>query len=306
MTASAKIDILLATYNARKVLPALLSSLQQQTFTEWEIIAHDDGSSDDTLRILKDFSTSEPRLRIVEDGLRFGSAQGNFLHLLKFSTSPYCIFCDDDDIWLENKLQVLYEAIVCRDNELPQAVWCNSYVYDPVASEIGGQASLAIMSDLRDTLFCNAGVQGCAILFNGPLRDICLRTPTEVAMHDHLLTLAAMTFGEMTYVPKRLMLYRRYEGTVTGPTDRSLQERARHFFKKGKTVIDARHFRAVKSFYEVNRERIPADKDRIFQRYFAYPLRGRFSNAVHILMDGFNLYGSRMLLFVKMLLRPTI
>lgn len=303
---SPPIDILLATYNGQVVLPALLASLRLQTFTNWRIIAHDDGSTDETVRILRECASVEPRLQIVEDHVRLGSAQGNFMHLLKFSSAPYCIFCDDDDIWLENKLQVLYDTISQRDNGIPQAVWCNSYVYEPVSAGISGFASLAIMTNLKDTLFCNAGIQGCAILFNAQLREVCKRVPDEVAMHDHLLTLAAMTFGEMTYVPKRLMLYRRYEGTVTGHTDKSLPERASRFFKKGKTVIDARHFRAAKSFYEINRDRIPQDKDLVFQRYFAYPLRGRLANAFHVLTDGFKLYDSRLILFVKMLTRPTI
>lgn len=302
-----RIDILLATYNGARFLPALLASLQQQTFSEWRIIAHDDCSTDATPAVLREFAAREPRMRIIDDGRRFGSAQGNFLHLLKFSDAPYTIFCDDDDIWLENKLQVLYESMVEKDDgTLPRAVWSNAYVYNPETGEIGGNAVLAIMSNLRNTLFCNAGVQGCAILFNKALRDICLRTPSEVAMHDHLLTLAALTFGEMTYVSMRLMLYRRYEGAVTGHTDKNFRERALRFFQKGKTVIDANHFRAAKSFYETNRERIPADKDRLFQLYFAYPLRGRLSNAFHVLLDGFNMYGSKLILFVKMLTRPTI
>ncbi|MBR1593550.1 MAG: glycosyltransferase [Alloprevotella sp.] len=297
-------DILLATYNAGRHLPALLHSLQDQTCREWTLIVHDDGSSDGTVQMLRDFAAVEPRCRLVEDGLRFGSAQGNFMHLLRHSTAPFAIFCDDDDIWLENKLEVLLDNIRQRDNTRPQAVWCNSYVYNPETAQIGGSATLAILSGLRDTLFANCGVQGCAILFNAALRDVCLPAPEVVAMHDHLLTLAAMTFGEMTYVPRHLMLYRRYEGTVTGHTDSRLSEKARKFFQRGKTVLDPLHLRAARSFYELHAEEMPEDKRRVFRQFFAYEGRSRISNACHALAEGFSLFGRRSILVAKLLLRP--
>lgn len=300
------IDILLATYNAEAHLPALLHSLQDQTMSEWKLLVHDDGSDDSTMEILKDFATREPRCCIIEDGQCFGSAQGNFLHLLRHSRSEYCIFCDDDDIWLENKLEVLFAAIRQRNNDIPQAVWCNSYVYNPETATIGGSATLAILRDLHDTLFANSGVQGCAIMFNASLRTICLHTPEVVAMHDHLLTLAAMTFGQMSYVPRHLMLYRRYEGTVTGHTDSTMMEKARKFFSRGKVVLDPLHLRAIHSFYEKNESLMAPDVKDVFRRFFAYEGRSRLSNAYHIFLDGFTLFGRHSILFVKLLVRPLV
>lgn len=302
-----EIDILLATYNAESHLPALLHSLQDQTYGNWKLIVHDDGSADKTLDILKAFSAQDSRIHIIEDGKRFGSAQGNFMYLLQFSTSPYAIFCDDDDIWLENKLERLYAHITkSADSGEPCAVWCNSYVYNPQTGHIGGSASLAILKDLKDTLFANCGVQGCAIMFNAALRDICLRTPKVVAMHDHLLTLAAMTFGRFEYEPLHLMLYRRYEGTVTGHTDSTLKEKIRKFFQRGKTVLDSLHLQAVHAFYDVNETLMSEEKREIFQRFFAYEGRSRLSNALHVLVDGFSLFGKRSILIAKLLLRPLL
>lgn len=301
------IDILLATYNAEHHLSALLHSLQDQTYTNWNLIVHDDGSEDKTLSILREFAERDSRISIIEDEKRFGSAQGNFMHLLTFSTAPYAIFCDDDDIWLENKLECLHSRISASEADgEPYAVWSNSYVYNPETGHIGGSASLAILKDLKDTLFANCGIQGCAIMFNAALRNICLRKPKVVAMHDHLLTLAAMTFGRFEYVPQHLMLYRRYEGTVTGHTDSTLKEKSEKFFKRGKTVLDSLHLQAVHAFYDVNEKLMSEEKRQTFRKFFAYEGRSRLSNVLHVLTDGFSLFGRRSILIAKLLLRPLL
>ncbi|MBR1732995.1 MAG: hypothetical protein IJ729_04560, partial [Alloprevotella sp.] len=122
----------------------------------------------------------------------------------------------------------------------------------------------------------------------------------------HVLTMAATAFGEFTYVPLHLMLYRRYEGAVTGRTDRTLRERLGNFFQRGKTVLDARHYRGVVAFYEANKEFLAPEQADIFHRFFRYKGRSRLSNALHILPDGFKLYGKSAVLIIKLLLRPLL
>ncbi|MBR1732901.1 MAG: glycosyltransferase, partial [Alloprevotella sp.] len=98
----AKIDILLAAYNNAAYLPAQIRSLQNQTFTDWRLLVHDDGSADDTVGVVREFASADSRITLIEDGVTFHSAQGNFMHLLPFSDSEFAIFCDGDDIWLDN------------------------------------------------------------------------------------------------------------------------------------------------------------------------------------------------------------
>lgn len=157
---------------------------------------------------------------------------------MKSSTAPYMIFCDQDDIWLEDKLQKLHDAMLQVDNGMPQMVYCNAYVYDTVQNDISGHAVLWQPTDLHEALFANAGVQGCSIMVNSALRDVCHKLPDYVTMHDHFVTLAALTFGKITYVDQRLMLYRRHSLAVTGATYKNFMERATHFFNSDKTVLE--------------------------------------------------------------------
>lgn len=298
------IDILMATYNGGAFLAQQLRSLQNQTFKNWELWIHDDGSTDDTLDIIKEFSAIDSRIHWIRDEISYKNPAYNFLSLLPYSQAPFCIFCDQDDIWLENKLSILYEAIRKTDSQVPTAVYSNSYIYDSDQPQIEGKATLATPKTLQDLLFMNAGVQGCAILFNASLRKICLNTPNYVCMHDHLLTLAAITFGQMIYVDKCLMLYRRYSGTVTGYTDKNLRERIKHFFQQGKSVIHPNHYSALLSFYKNYEQEIPEDKKRLFQIFFSFKEKSRLHNIFSVWRYGFNLYGKKSILMFKLLVRP--
>ena len=124
-----KIDILMATYNGASYIIPQIQSLQNQTFANWKLYIHDDGSTDETMKIIQSIATTDSRICIIKDGIRFHESGLNFMHLLKFSKAPFCIFCDQDDIWLENKLELMLRFIEAKDNTIPQAVYSNSYIY---------------------------------------------------------------------------------------------------------------------------------------------------------------------------------
>ena len=301
-----KIDLLLATYNGARYLPAQIRSLQNQTYEDWTLYVHDDGSTDATLDVVRRFAAADARICLVDDGRRFGSPADNFLHLLSLSTAPYAVFCDQDDIWLENKLERLYDTISRADDGRPLAAYCNAYVYNPTAGTIDGYATLCHPRTLGDAFFMNGGVQGCSIILNAALRAICLDRPPYVVMHDHLTTLAALAFGRLIYIDERLMLYRRYPGAVTGETYGTFRRRLGVFFQRGKSVLFEHHYAALRSFHEHYRDRLTAEQNHLFERLYRYERRSRPANALAVLHDGFRLYGKRRVLFLKMLLRPLV
>lgn len=301
-----KIDILLATFNGAKFLPAQIRSLQNQTCTDWTLYIHDDGSTDETTDVARTFAAADRRIVLIEDGVRLGSPAGNFLHLLRFSKAPYAVFCDQDDIWLEDKLERLYETIHRADDGRPLAVYCNAFVYNPAVPSIDGYATLCHPRTLGDAFFMNGGVQGCSIILNAALRAICLDPPPYVVMHDHLTTLAALAFGRLIYIDERLMLYRRYPGAVTGETYGTFRRRLGVFFQRGKSVLFEHHYAALRSFHEHYRDRLTAEQNHLFERLYRYERRSRPANALAVLHDGFRLYGKRRVLFLKMLLRPLV
>ena len=300
------IDILMATFNGSKYIDSQLYSLLSQTYKDWKLYIHDDGSSDSTIEIIKAFQSLDCRIILIEDGIVGLGTAFNFLHLLKYSTSEFSIFCDQDDVWLENKIEEMLNAILRKNNTIPQAVYSNAYVYQESDSSIQGYSTLATPSTLKDLLFLNAGIQGCAILFNNKLRIICSNAPDNVCMHDHLLTLSAVTFGEFTYIDKRLMLYRRHINTVTGKTTSKKRNKIHDFFDREKTVLDRKHFDAVYSFYNKFSDQISIADKYTFNEYFAFPEKNRIRRIVLVIKNKFNIFNSVLLLTIKVFTRRAI
>ncbi len=296
----------MASYNGSLFIEEQIRSIIKQTYTDWRLLIHDDGSSDSTIEIIKKFELLDKRITLVSDGIIGLGTAYNFLHLLKYSTSEYTIFCDQDDIWLDNKLDVMITAIQEKNNDIPQAVYSNAYVYQENDSSIKGFSTLAKPTSLTDLLFLNAGIQGCAILFNKKLKDICSNPPDNVCMHDHLLTLSAITFGEFTYIDKRLMLYRRHANTVTGDTSYNLRKKILSFFNNEKTVLDKKHFNAVISFYNKYTNQISIVDRKIFTEYFTFPQKNKIERIVLITKNRFKIFDSVLLLIIKVFLRKAI
>lgn len=107
------IDICLATYNGEKYLATQLNSIVAQTYSNWHLWIRDDGSSDSTLTILKQYKEEHTNIiTIIEDNKGNLGYNKNFLEILDKTNSGYIAFCDQDDIWLPEKLECLYKEIV--------------------------------------------------------------------------------------------------------------------------------------------------------------------------------------------------
>ena len=98
MTDKPPIEIIMATYgDADAVSEAQVDSLFKQTYRQWRLLVRDDGSTDNTVALLKALSDQDNRIHLVSDGLGNLSMNGNFNHLLTLSTAPYVMYCDWDD-----------------------------------------------------------------------------------------------------------------------------------------------------------------------------------------------------------------
>ena len=99
-------QILLATYNGAEFLEEQLQSIMNQTYTNWEILARDDGSTDETMEILQRFQQAHPgKINIIEDNDGSLGAHGNFIRLMEESTADIICFADQDDVWHKSKME---------------------------------------------------------------------------------------------------------------------------------------------------------------------------------------------------------
>ena len=85
-----KVDILLATYNGEQFIKEQLDSLLAQSHGNINVIVHDDGSTDGTVEIIRDYENRYPEIvKLVEDGKRFGNASDHFMYMTGLASADY-------------------------------------------------------------------------------------------------------------------------------------------------------------------------------------------------------------------------
>lgn len=300
-----QVDILMAAYNGGDFIEAQLLSIIAQKYTKWKLYIHDDGSDDDTLAIVKKWTKFDDRIVLVEDDAKHLGVAQNFLHLLQFSQGDYCMFCDQDDIWFDNKIALSVQHIQNLDNSIPQLVYADSYVWLP-REGIKGKSTLAKAINLQDFLFLNGGTRGCLSIFNTELRYRLNAWQGSCAMHDHLLQLYALSFGAVHYLSTPLMLYRNHEKNVTGETDINIYDPKRLAANRGRYIVDYAHYQTVFDFYERNQDFLPVNKKSIISAYLMMSDKHLLQRIQQIVKYKFSLYNSVSLLLVKLLMRPFI
>lgn len=294
----------MATYNGANYIARQLDSLVSQSYPYWKLVVHDDGSTDDTLAIVSGYSMRDSRITLLDDAVLNQGASKNYLHLLNEVASDLYLFCDQDDIWLANKVERMVSAI-SRFQE-PTLVYANAYFYSE--DRVINQKTTTIHPlTLRDTMFFNAGIQGCSMIINAQLLTILKPFPDEVAMHDHLLTMGAAVFGRIVYVDEVLMWYRQHERNVTGNQKLGYRTKIKSFFKSNKSVIDRAHFVANQAFYNRYFALLNGGSKELFQAYFRYANSRSVTKRIAILIKhGFTLGNRKGVLLLKTMFRKTI
>jgi glycosyltransferase involved in cell wall biosynthesis len=302
----AQLDILMATYNGGQYLENQLLSLIGQTFRDWKLKIHDDGSSDNTITIIKRYMNIDERIFLIEDGIVCGGAASNFIHLFKLSNADLTIFCDQDDIWFENKLSLLVAKF--RGVSDPMACFANGYAYTHDRGIIADKITNSYPKNLREQLFLNAGIQGCSLMFNQQLRSKLEHIPAEIVMHDHFITLGAITFAKLESVGKSLMLYRQFHSNkATSNINYDKVAKIKSLFKSEIPVIDRKHFEATRSFYATYQDELNEEQKNLYTAYFAFAISDNLFTKIKLLLQyRFSIYGSIAALVFKTIVRKTI
>lgn len=216
-----KVEILLATYNGEIYLEDLLKSILNQTYENWNLIIRDDCSTDNTIKIINKFKKYYPtKVIIIEnDKERLGACQ-NFHELLKYSTAKYLFFCDQDDIWLKNKIEISmkkmlklekkygqnYPILIHTDLKLINSsnnIISNSFwVYSSIDPE---------KMYLPEILFSQGVIMGCTVLINESAKRNSLPIPVKALMHDTWISLRIVKYGKIDNINVPTILWRQHE-----------------------------------------------------------------------------------------------
>ena len=221
------ITILLPTYNGEKYLSALLDSLLAQTFTNFIIWVQDDVSTDSTWEILQGYQARFPdKFRITRSNANSGSAKDNFLDLMTTVRNDYLMLCDQDDIWLPDKIEktmIKMKALEVCYPGTPLLVHTDLCVVDQHLNIINPSYRLFTKRDynrmaFRQVLNLN-NVSGCTAMYNRALSELLITPPKHCVMHDWWLQLLAVSFGKVAHINNATLLYRQHGLNAVGAKD---------------------------------------------------------------------------------------
>jgi len=213
----ARVQILLSTFNGERYLPQQIQSLLDQDYSEIDILVRDDGSEDGTREVLARYARTS-RLTVVL-GENLGVVR-SFLELLRMSgpAVDYVALCDQDDVWLPDKISRAVSFLETTDGERP-------VVYASRVSVVDEQLRLRHLSrkPTRPLGLGNALVEnlltGCTTVLNRAARDLIVaRLPEFAFVHDWWIYLVMSACGEIRYDFESRILYRQHAQNAIGVT----------------------------------------------------------------------------------------
>jgi len=221
------VTILLATYNGEKYLAEQLDSLLAQTFIDFTIHVQDDVSTDSTWEILESYKARYPdKFHITQRMTNSGSAKNNFLDLITTVRDKYLMLCDQDDVWLPNKIELTMAKMKSMEQDYPNQpllVHTDLQVVDENLNIINPSFRKQTKRNYNRKAFhqiLNLNIaSGCTIMYNLELANLLEKIPTHCVMHDWWLKLVATAFGKVDHINDATILYRQHGKNACGAKD---------------------------------------------------------------------------------------
>ena len=248
------VAIVISTYNGERFLAEQLHSLASQSMQSFDLYIRDDGSTDSTLQIIRQFQESSSiSMTLLESTGNVGTLK-SFEILLKTALSheayEYFMFCDQDDVWFADKVEVSYRAITRLQQHcgsvMPLLIYTDLQVVDETLQVLGESFwryfHLNPQKNRCSDIAMQCNVTGCTMIFNRSLAAAALPFESKAVMHDHWLALIASALGAVDYIDKPTLSYRQHGNNVSGGAPK---------FNVAYIVRKARKYWQNNEFYEV-------------------------------------------------------
>lgn len=212
------ISVALCTYNGETYLRQQLDSILSQTMPVDEIVVVDDCSKDSTCSILKEYASRFPFIRLLQNETNIGCRK-NFERALKACQGDYIFFSDQDDIWCQEKAQVMVDYL--RTTGM-YGVFSDGQFIDEKGENMGNW-SLFHALNLKDyikngflsryglEILCFKGnyVTGAALAITKEAKDIVLPfSNSKYIMHDTCMAVKLASCHQLGYIEQPLISYR--------------------------------------------------------------------------------------------------
>ena len=208
-----RISVAVAAYNGERYLKAQMDSILINLSKGDEVVVSDDGSSDNTLAILKAYQGQDIPVRILK-GPGKGIKQ-NIANALKECRGKYIFLADQDDVWAEGKVERVMRylgkdgcRLVCHDARVMDASLKNTLM-----------PSFFAYRGSKPGFFCNLlknRYMGCCMAFDRRLLKTALPIPDKIEMHAQWIgMLNDLCGGKSRFIEEKLLYYRRHGANVS-------------------------------------------------------------------------------------------
>lgn len=209
------VSIVVCTYNGETYIKDQLDALERQTYTNIEIIISDNGSTDNTLNRVELWRNSCSRVAHLHHCASKGLNK-NFFGALQHVHGEYVIFCDQDDIWLENKVEALVRFYL--ENKDASLVYCLSIPFSgschtQITSSSNRRNNL-IGINIRQGILKSFTLGHNLCIKKSVLQQIPVPTNEDVA-YDWWITISAMCLGEIKCLPIVFSYWRQHSSNTT-------------------------------------------------------------------------------------------
>ena len=204
------VAICMSTYNGEKYIKKQIESLLKQTYKNIDIYVRDDGSRDNTLKILKEYEKNT-KVKIIT-GKNLGVVK-SFYECLKqaYNAKKYDFFayCDQDDVWHKDKIQKAIVLLSKQEQNIP-LLYFSEFNYCDENLKITQKSNLnKIGASFRNSLLECISF-GIVEVFNNSLaKEIINSTAKDVCYHDWWAYMIASGIGKTLYDDSATVKYRR-------------------------------------------------------------------------------------------------
>lgn len=299
------VAILLAAYNGEKYIAQQLESILGQTYLDWTLFVRIDVSTDETLRIVTQYAQNDQRIKIVYNDGQGSGASYNFGALMAFvaknSNYSYIMFSDQDDKWLENKVELsvssMKDMITDLGTDVPILIHTDFHYADSALNILPVKENIAtkmvcVVDKLRVIVNDNY-IFGCTMIINRALLNLSVPVAESAENHDFWIALHASAFGQIKFVNEKTMMYRQHSSNVSGGVQySSIRNRILRIISFNSYISNKnKRLKQFEAFFEKEQGRFSNESIKILTEYIYHSKTGGIKAVVFMIKNHFKLRG---------------
>lgn len=255
-----KISVAMCTYNGERYIAEQMESIARQTRVPDEIIICDDVSTDGTIAIIKSFDEFAKAMSF-QVNIRHLGVTKNFETAIKLCSNEIIVLCDQDDVWMGNKLAMIEQTFLAQPNI--NLIFSDGVVVDSALRPMGYTLWNHVKYDagrdlnLWEELLRRNIMTGATMAFRASIKSAILPIPQEW-VHDAWISLIAVALGNVYPEKTALVRYRNHGGNMIGADTKGISDK----LKAGKQFSYEQYYQVAERYKELQERLIEIKSDK--------------------------------------------